>query len=159
MDFYINPNYVSDGLRYLESAPSSTEWTNKQWGSSGTLIGGTKAGIGTGKSNTAIIVAWLNDNFETGKAAQLCDALEVVNNTVTYSDWFLPSKDELNLMYTNLYVEGVGDFTFEFYWSSSEIDEYAAWVLEFKTFYFESNASKESSRRVRAVRSFNNLSV
>jgi len=105
--FYDKGSY-SNGWRYLEAAPASTEWTDNEWGSFGTLIGGTGTGIGTGKSNTTIIVNWLNNNsddtlgdvtYKTDRAAYLCDALTVGG----YSDWFLPSKDELNLMYQNLY--------------------------------------------------------
>jgi hypothetical protein len=117
---FYDKGYYSSGWRYLEAAPVSTEWTDKQWGSYGTSIGGTETGIGTGQSNTTIIVTWLNSHSETNRAAQLCDALVYGG----YSDWFLPSKDELNLMYTNLKVYGVGGFYINYeligYYSSSE---------------------------------------
>ena len=120
--FYDKGSY-SDGWRYLEAAPASTEWTDKQWGSYGTLIGGTEKGIGTGQSNTTKIVTWLNNHSETGKAAQVCNDLTEGG----YSDWFLPSQSELRLMYTNLKVFGVGGFADNFYWSSSETSASSAW--------------------------------
>jgi len=101
--FYDKGSY-SDGWRYLEAAPASTEWTGKEWGSYGTFIGGTETGIETGQSNTNTIVTWLNSHSETDRAALVCDALVYGD----YSDWFLPSKDELNLMYKNLYLAGFG---------------------------------------------------
>jgi hypothetical protein len=146
--FYDKGSY-SDGWRYLEAAPASTEWTGKEWGSNGSFIGGTGTGIGTGQSNTTAIVAWLNSHGETGKAAQLCNAL----TDGGYSDWFLPSKDELNLMYTNLKVYGVGGFGSPFYWSSSEHTLYYAWKQ-----YFRNGSQhyefKHFAKRVRAVRAF-----
>jgi len=153
--FYDKGSY-SDGWRYLEAAPASTEWNKKQWewGSyNNNLIGGTSTGIGSGKSNTAIIVTWLNNHSEKDRAAQLCDALVVENNGVTYSDWFLPSKDELNLMYENLRVAGVGGFAANDYWSSSEYDAYDAWNQFFGTGY-HGDGYKYFSPRVRAVRAF-----
>jgi len=150
--FYDKGNY-SDGWQYLEAAPASTEWTERTWGSNGTFIGGTKEDIGTGKSNTTIIVAWLNRQGEAGKAAQVCDALVVENNGVKYSDWFLPSKVELNLMYENLCRENVGSFADYYYWSSSEGDAESAWLQNFDN-SLQYDYDKYSNVRVRAVRAF-----
>ena len=146
--FYDKGSY-SDGWRYLEAAPVSTEWTDEKWGSYGTLIGGTGAGIGIGQSNTTTIVTWLNSHSETSCAAQLCDALTIEG----YSDWFLPSLDELNLMYTNLKCFGVGDFTDRAYWSSTEYDANNAQRNLFSIGYQRYN-DKRSTFSVRAVRAF-----
>ena len=146
--FYDKGTY-SDGWRYLEAAPVSTEWNDKQWGSYGTLIGGTETGIGTGQSNTTKIVTWLNSHSETDRAAQLCDALVYGG----YSDWFLPSKEEQKLMYTNLDECGVGSFADDRYWSSSERDAEYAWGKFFDIGY-TTMASKSCADRVRAVRAF-----
>ena len=146
--FYINPNYMTDGWRYLEAAPASTEWTGKQWGGYETLIEGTAVGIGTGQSNTTIIMTWLNDHSETDRAAQVCDALVYGD----YSDWFLPSKDELNKMYTELKLKGVGGFA-DYYWSSSEFSAYGAWIQGFSD-GIQTNDNKNITFRVRAVRAF-----
>jgi hypothetical protein len=143
----ITPIYV--GWRYLEAAPVSTEFYNIQWGSYGTLIGGTETGIGAGQSNTTTIVTWLNTHSETGRAAQLCNDLAIEG----YIDWFLPSKDELNLMYTNLKLHGVGGFAADGYWSSSEGITYLAWAQDFSTGLQFVNY-KNYSDRVRAVRAF-----
>ncbi|MBV1864294.1 MAG: hypothetical protein KUG74_07630, partial [Rhodobacteraceae bacterium] len=58
------------------------------------LLSAAGAAIGDGAGNTAAIVIGCS---ETGIAAKVC-----ANHTDgTYSDWFLPSKDELNQMYLN----------------------------------------------------------
>ena len=46
-----------------------------------------------------------------------------------YGDWFLPSRDELGLMYDNLKAKGIGSFSDGGYWSSSEYNSsvYGAW--------------------------------
>ena len=146
---FYDKGFYSDGWRYLEAAPVSTEWTDIEWGSYGTWIGGTGMGIGTGQNNTSTIVSWLNSHGEEGKAAQFCDALVYGG----YSDWFLPSKDELNLMYTNLKVAGVGGFAVFFYWSSSELDAYFAWIQDFGN-SLQGSFGKSGTVRVRAVRVF-----
>ena len=155
---FYDKGYYSDGWRYLEAAPVSTEWYDKHWGSYGTLIGGTGTGIGTGQSNTTIIVTWLNNNsddyfgdvtYRTDRAAYLCDALTAGG----YNDWFLPSKDELNLMYINLKCFAVGGFTVE-YWSSSEDSAYVAWSQWLGGNGSQSYSNKGGWVGVRAVRAF-----
>ena len=149
--FYDKGSY-SDGWRYLEAAPASTEWKNKPWGSfDAAFIGETEMEIGTGQSNTTTIVTWLNSHSETGKAAQLCDALVYGG----YSDWFLPSKDELNLMYVNLKVYGVGGFVDNYYWSSSNQGPFSnAWAQDFGNGAQDYYGEGGNYLRVRAVRAF-----
>ena len=153
--FYDKGSY-SDGWRYLEAAPEDTEW-EAAWGAHESTIGGTSTEIGTGKTNTQIIVAWLNDHGESGKAAQLCDGL----NYGGYNDWFLPSKDELDMMYQELQGNGVGGFADDVnydysnaYWSSSEADIDYAWVQTFHDGLQYHYYYKGSARYVRAVRAF-----
>jgi hypothetical protein len=134
------------GWRYLEAAPAHTDFT-AEWGAYGNVIKGTATGMGSGKRNTELIVNYLRGREETGRAAQLWDALLAEDN------WFLPSKDELNLMYTNLKTKGLGGFKNEYYWSSSEDDNISSWYQDFRDGRM-SNGDKNKSRSVRAARRF-----
>jgi len=72
------------------------------------------ARIGDGEANTDTILATC---ASSGIAAGVCRALG--------DDWFLPSRGELNLMYTNLHANGYGNFRTEnsaafAYWSSTQ---------------------------------------
>lgn len=123
---------------------------------------GTKDEIGEGYNNTKILVGKMQDaaytNFSgtdttANYAARLCDVLEYEVNGEVFTDWFLPSKDELNLMDKNLHKQGVGSFAnYHFYWSSSENNAFYAWLQVF------SNGSQDDPRdfdyRVRPVRAF-----
>ena len=68
-----------------------------------------------------------------------------------YTDWRLPTKNELNLLYIQRTV--VGGFANGSYWSSSEVDDVNAW---YQAFYSGSQnvGSKSFTFTVRAVRSF-----
>lgn len=143
--------YVTDGgMHGLEAAPVSTEWTANEWGSYGTLIGGTVTSVGSGMKDSEIVAAWLNANGEADRASQVCLALEYGN----YSDWYLPSKDELNLIYVNLKLNGLGDFADNFYWSSSEETLYAAWGQDFTSGSQYGETKDWITASIRAVRSF-----
>jgi len=91
----------------------------------------------------------LNRHSETDRAAQLCDALVYGG----YSDWFLPTLDELDLMYKNLHLKGVCDFADNNYWSSSENDANHAWTQNFTNGY-QNNYPKYYTYWIRAVRAF-----
>ena len=88
------------------------------------------------------------------KLLKLNGKFETLTSSTSFSDWFLPSRDELSQMYTNLMAEGVGDFAANnWYWSSSELDgTYAYGVRSNDGFtYFR---AKTLNYHVRAYRSF-----
>jgi hypothetical protein len=134
------------GWRYLEAAPedqsSGIQWHNGDYIKTGV----TDTAIGSGKSNTKkIIKAQGNSTY----AAKICADYRGGGK----SDWFLPSKDELGLIYANLYKNGVGGFADVNYWSSSEFSANGAWNQFFNNGYQGYNM-KNYVDRVRAVRAF-----
>jgi hypothetical protein len=138
-----DPGYVSGEVHGLIAAPNDQS-TGIQWGCNGTMVGGTSLALGTGASNTAVISATCG----TATATRLCADL-VLNG---YSDWYLPSKDELNELYINRSAIGGFDTT-GYYWSSSEIDADTAYFLIF-SYGGSIGFNKYHADFVRAVRSF-----
>jgi hypothetical protein len=134
------------GWQYLEAA-SSDQSTGIEWGCYGTAIPGTQWSVGSGDANTTLIVAGCN---ETTFAAKLCADLTLGGQT----DWFLPSVDELDLMFRNLHVYGQGNFDMStYYWSSAEFDYNIALVFDFGNEWFNT-FEKYNTGYVRAVRAF-----
>lgn len=116
-----------------------------KWGCENLFISGTNTGIGRGLQNTNAI---LTQCSETNSAAKICADL-IFNG---YNDWFLPSKDELNLIYSNLYLKNIGSLG-NTYRSSSEYDGNSVWTQYFVDGQ-QYNLWKGSSVGIRAVRSF-----
>jgi hypothetical protein len=146
----------SDSWRYLEAAPASTDTTTYVWGGYGTTTGATGTAVGTGKQNTAVIVAQFGttDPVSGGTyAAKVCNDLSVTNGGITFTGWFLPSQDEINLMCNNLYTYSLGGFVSNYYWSSYEQDSQYTWSLLFTNAY-QWFYDKTTMRRVRACREF-----
>jgi hypothetical protein len=80
--------------------------------------------MGTGEANTLAIVGALGA-YEY--AANVANEAEFNG----YTDWFLPSIDELSAVYVNLYLAGSGGFDGSLsYWSSTDMDT-GAWVIYF----------------------------
>ncbi|MDR3425458.1 MAG: DUF1566 domain-containing protein [Alphaproteobacteria bacterium] len=81
----------------------------------------------TGKANTAFLVASTDMGYPY-KAADYCASLSSVYG---YSDWYLPSASELNVLYS--YKGAIGNFNTggSYYWSSTEYDSYNAWYQQF----------------------------
>jgi hypothetical protein len=71
------------------------------------------------------------------------------------SDWFLPSKDELDQMYINLHSAStpLGGFSTGSYWSSSEFDGGLAWYQNFNGGN-QNDGYKGLTYSVRPVRAF-----
>ena len=111
-----------------------------------TITGGTGTAIGTGLSNTNKIIT------SQGEPAIIYAAgLARAYKGGGYTDWYLPSKDELEKLSYN--KEIIGGFVNYYYWSSSEFDQSKAW---FQTFFSgrQSTSVKGEPAIVRAVRSF-----
>jgi hypothetical protein len=114
-----------------------TPYYNVNMGSYGTAIG-------YGLGNTNFIV----NNIGNGNyAAKLCYDL-VLNG---YSDWFLPSLDELYKLYLN--KTAIGGFAVAAYWSSSEYYSDIAWFQSFGN-GSQNLTDKNFILNVRAVRAF-----
>jgi hypothetical protein len=108
-------------------------------------VGGTGTAIGTGAANTALIIAayGTGSNYAARFAASITDG--------GYSDWFLPSRDELAKLYLNR-VE-IGGFASSYYWSSSEINNLIAAYGDFIN-GGGANFFKGDALYVRAIRTF-----
>lgn len=107
-----------------------------------------------GNIYTTVIIGsqeWIIENWRCTKYADGTDILNLQESG--YDDWFLPSIDELEAMYDNLHLEGVGDFISDSYWSSTESSDYAAFVFPFNAGP-EYTAPKPITFKVRACRSF-----
>jgi len=144
---FFNKGNANGGWQYLESA-TSDQSTGIQWGCDGTSIPGTQLTVGSGEVNASLIVAGCN---EASFAAKLCNDLVSGGQ----SDWFLPSRDELNLMYKNMYLNSQGNFnTSAGYWSSTEYDNSIAWYFDFANGLTDYYGYKYYALYVRAVRAF-----
>ena len=105
----------------LEAAPYEKEFTSA-WGpkdisveeaADGFLGEETGSGSRAGEGNTKYIIQTLG---KRDSAAKKCADL-VVKGWIT--GWFLPSLYQLDLMYNNLHIKGLGNFK-GIYWSSTE---------------------------------------
>jgi len=152
--FYVNPNYAADGWRYLEAAPFDQS-AGAKWGCFRIPIEGARGtAVGTGRQNTKDIVKFCP---QRGTAADICANFSLNG----FSDWFLPSQDELLQMYLNLKVTGLADFGDRdypdnfCYWTSTSVTTDMARHLDFadnaRRLHYD---DKDYPRRVRAVRAF-----
>jgi len=134
----------------LIAAPS--DQSSATWGCTGDSIGGTSSAVGTGATNTTAIVSGCS---ETAIAARICADLTLGG----YDDWFLPSKDELNLMFEKIGngpdapLGNIGGFAGYYYWSSTDGGSNGAWSQHFSSGN-QINVIKGATFNVRAVRAF-----
>jgi hypothetical protein len=151
--------FYLDGLGGGLIAAPTDQSSEAQWGCFETAISGAAGiAIGTGAQNTIDIEAGCPT---AGTAADICANLVLSG----YTDWFLPSKDELNLMYQNigrgnaLGLGNVGGFATKYYWSSTEDnspggDKLFAWWQGFGSGSTYPTSAKANRTYVRAARAF-----
>ena len=108
-------------------------------------------GVYAGKTNTALIIASQGNGDGNTYAARVCNEFTVQVGNITYGDWYLPSKFELNLMYLN--KTAIGGFANDVYWSSTEVNDGNAWIQTFVDGN-QFNHSKYYAYPVRAIRAF-----
>lgn len=119
----------SDNWRYLICDKSDLDNDTFQWGPYGTDEGLTGTAVGYGLPNTnAMITKYAdNDTYWWKLIKEKRDS--------TGLDWFMPSKDEFDMMYDNrTVITGQGGDAFQtdtYYWSSSEDDSHDAWSQYF----------------------------
>ena len=143
--------YVEGEVHGLIAAPFDQGYL--QWGCEGTQItGALGTAIGTGAQNTIDIV---NNCAQTNTAAIICAGLDLNG----YSDWFLPSTDELSKM-SSIATEdlgNLGNISTEQYFSSTQDSADKSYVV-----YFFPNPNNHTQieyrktflSRVRAIRTF-----
>jgi len=141
----------------MEAAPTDIApvgWCDKTTTSIPAVAGWAANAVGKGQANTTAMLGG-GCTGVGGASGAGGDSAGVANAylTATKSDWFLPSLGELMLMYTNLRQAGVGNFTNNDYWSSTESNSNYAWYNSFN-FGFQADCTKRRQLPVRAIRAF-----
>ena len=118
-----------------------------------TNVDGTSTEIGTGRRNTALIIAATGGNPGDVPAANECNNYQGPNNT---NDWFLPSKIELNELCLSKVIATIDNRNY-FTWSSSQVQNETGriWITELHLNYLDRmSTNKTGTFRVRPIRAF-----
>ena len=136
--------YVAGETHGLIAATEDQSERIQWYNGSSIITGATGAFIGTGLTNTnAIIAAQGSGSYAASIARDY--------NGGGYTDWFLPSKDELNQLYEN--KTAIGGIANSYYWCSTESEFSSAWWQDLSSGY-QAPDNKDATYYVRAVRTF-----
>lgn len=112
-----------------------------------------------GYSNTQAIMDHGGGAGDT--AAHLCTSIQITAvgfpcsvGDVCYEDWYVPEKNELSCLYNN--KDAIPDISDSDYWSSTEVDEDSAYILDFSTNSFQAVPKNSLHIIFRCVRSVSN---
>jgi hypothetical protein len=146
---FYDKGYSSDGWRYLEAASRDIGSGGIQWSASSVTVDKTNTVVGTGKQNSELIQ-------KSGES--ISAAMAVLHYSQGgYNDWFLPSRDELAFMYSNLKQKKLGGFSDDWYWSSSMDGSYV-WHQRFSDGNQDYSSSKSTTNMVkRACKAWRSL--
>jgi surface protein len=149
--FYVDETGQHGLVAAMEDIEGTYEWGCYQQ----EVNGADETSVGTGYQNTMDIVNQ-GCSTENGGITAAQAALDAEING--YSDWYLPSTEELVEMYNTIgngSLEGnIGSFNSTHYWSSSEYDNVWAWDVNFGI--DSPNSNKNNIQSVRPIRAFGN---
>ncbi len=151
-------NTYQNGWRYLEVAPEdigSYIFAFYISGGSSAEVG-TNSHLGAGASNTTALVGTMDPAYTTtggGTTTTEFAAKKCSDYTYNgYGDWFLPSKDDMGVIYNNLMQNSLGGFSSLAYWTSTEYSKlYVYYRYRTGT---EGTYHREQDHLVRAARTF-----
>ena len=150
--FYVQIGTKFGSWKYLEVAPSTWNGENDPvvpWCPALSNSLGTATSTGTGSANTQKIISQCSDpNADFSVAAKVASNYRGGGK----SDWFLPSKDELNLLFENRSAVGK-NFSAAQYWSSSQDSSVLSWTLDFDSGALSADVNG-IDRHVRPIRAF-----
>ena len=101
-----------------------------------------------GSGNTATLAL----NYVDTDAARYCENMTYPAGG--YTDWYLPSKDELDLVLYAMHTAGKGNFAADTYWSSTEATAATGWSEDFSTGWQNAGPYKTDGYGVRCVRKY-----
>jgi Protein of unknown function (DUF1566) len=147
--FYVSENGNHGLIASTADLQDGIPWYNGLTRNAGTF----GDGIGSGSENTKIIVSKLLPDDPNGIfAAKICADYRVITNGVTYADWYLPSKYELNLLFQK--KDTIGGFLNRNYWSSTEYKTNSVWIQYFGDGRQRISNSESYANVVRPIRAF-----
>lgn len=146
--FYVYDNGQHGLIASVADQSSGIRW----YGGTYTDTRARANGVGAGLKNTAIIIANQGSIDGAPFAATVCNEYAVTAGGVTYADWYLPSRVEMNLLYLQRVV--VGSFGNYNYWTSTEPSNGMAYTHDFNVGSQGYNATSETTEHVRAIRAF-----
>ncbi len=150
--FYENPDQFGT-WHYLEVAPNDIPGAQVKWSPNNVQTNVTSVDLGNGVSNTNSIISI----FGNSNSYASLSAFNWSNNGFT--DWVLPSFNELKLLKEIFFDQGIGNFNSEMkYWSSSEDSNYDinAWTVKMSATNqnLYTTSGKNQLLRIRAIRRF-----
>lgn len=109
--------------------------------------------LGYGKSNTYKILNYYKNSSLTEENCVAYRCSIYSTEKAAAGEWFLASRDELDLMYKAMKEAAVSDATINWFWSSSENTSDYAWYQRFKQGY-QDYGGRGLINSVRAIRAF-----
>lgn len=149
--FYVDATGEHGLVAAQEDLEGAYEWGCYQQ----SVSGADSKWIGSGLQNTMDITIQGCATENGGITAAQASLDAEING---YSDWYLPSLGELNEMYNTIGNGGsegnIGGFESSWYWSSSEFNNNAAWIVSFGNSLPFDYLGKDYPGRVRVIRAF-----